>query len=304
MSVYFTIKEHLSVKNIESECVCMPLEAMRVHIANLGAMMLFDRASIYSIKLSADDKEYAFSGKEVTPELHALIRAMMDANETVELVAEYGYSLTLGLDYLQPGFYVSEVVEEELKERPEEAGNLFYSMYHEEDGCVGTGDLVAYGTKDGKQYNGKIEPTEADLPDRGNWIAADPPVCFCADAEELEEMDVDAIKEACRAFCVLDKDILWEDKVDNVSIGERKCRYPNITFCRDEEGIEFYVNNVTLETKADFERYIALCSNLIRATEGQCSMLTQFVDFSLDDARTIDLDFDVDGNCTVKMASV
>jgi hypothetical protein len=103
---------------------------------------------------------------------------------------------------------------------------------------------------------------------------------------------------------VLDKDILWEDKVDNVSIGESKCRYPNITFCRDEEGIEFYVNNVTLETKAAFERYIALCSNLIRATEGQCSMLTQFVDFSLDDARAIDLDFDAEGNCTVKMASV
>lgn len=284
MSVYYIVKEHLSIKHVNREYRYEPIDAVTEQVASLAEMMMLDQATIHSAKLLADGKEYTFSGKEVTPELHALVRALSHAEE-VDFVATFSfYEWGRTLSGADIGDVVREAVEKQLKENPAEAENIFYSVYNGlEWGVEGVGNLLAYGNKGGKHYNGLVEDI-AELPTSGDWNQEDCTVAYGATSEELVGKDVEAIERACLAFSELEN--------------------ADVDFDRDEKGVDFSLSGVFLKTKEDFEKYIALCAELFRVTDGECSTIAKFVDFSQDDARTIDLDFDAEGNCTVKMLSV
>ena len=80
MSIYYDVKEHLSVKNARGSNADIPIGAMRFQLSLLGALMLTDNAAITSLKLTVDGEKHQFSGKEVTPALHNLLQAMERGN--------------------------------------------------------------------------------------------------------------------------------------------------------------------------------------------------------------------------------
>lgn len=82
----------------------------------------------------------------------------------MEIVADYSFRWNAASGHLNAGpFAVCNCVEGLLKEAPEQAENIFCSMYNEADCDIG-GVLVAYGKKDGKVYHGK----DAAVPELGN----------------------------------------------------------------------------------------------------------------------------------------
>ena len=146
MSVYYTVKEKLTVRNREA-CEEM-IYSMKCQLSLLGVLMLQDDAAIEKISLKADGKEYTFSGKEITPELHALLRAMDDA-EALELEAIYDYTWRLCYEDMNIGpFAVCETAEMLLKNDPSAANDFYYYMYNEAD-CASDdiGKSVEYGKK-------------------------------------------------------------------------------------------------------------------------------------------------------------
>lgn len=146
MSVYYTVKENLTVRKAET-CEEM-IFVMKHQLSLLGFLMLQDDASIEKLTLKADGAEYTFSGREITPELHTLLRAMDNA-ETLELEAVYDYNWRLGYEDMNIGpFAVCETAETLLKNDPSAANDFYYYMYNNAD-CNpdDEGKTVEYGTK-------------------------------------------------------------------------------------------------------------------------------------------------------------
>lgn len=149
MGVYYTIKEKLTVRNREA-CEEM-VDRMKYQLSLLGVLMLQDDAAIEKLALKADGKEYHFSGTEITPDLHTLLRAMDDA-ETLELEAAYDFTWRLRYENMNIGpFAVCETAETLLKENPSAENDFFYYMYNIAD-AVDDSDLeqgisVQYGSE-------------------------------------------------------------------------------------------------------------------------------------------------------------
>lgn len=279
MSVYYTVKEHLIVKNMTKASI--PVEVMKRQLSLLGALMLTDDAYVTTLELTVDGAEHRFSGKEISSDLHTLLRAM-DQGKNMELVANYEYRWRSSMDYLSVGpFAVCDCVKDCLQEDPKQAENLFYSMYNEADCESGAGILTAYGKKDGKTYNGQIELTSAALPEDGVWKNQDTTIVFEADL--TDDMDYASIEQICHAF---------------------EERFPDVSFEQNEHSVYFCVNNLTLRSKAEFEGLIDLYAKLICATDGECGMIGEFVDLSGKDAGILELDIEADGSFTLKSAVI
>ena len=144
MSVNYIVKEKLIVNNAE---ICEDIILVMKHqFSLLGCLMLQDDAAIESISLKADGKEYHFSGSEITPELHTLLRAMDNVN-TLELEADYNYNWRLCYEDMNIGpFAVCETAQMLLKDDPSAESCFFYSMYNDAD-CNNEdeGKTVEYG---------------------------------------------------------------------------------------------------------------------------------------------------------------
>lgn len=281
MSVYYNVKEHLVVKNTHENGADILVGQMKRQLSLLGALMLTGDATIFSIELIVEHTKFRFSGKEVSPELHALLCAM-DHGNSMELVADYCFRWSASLDYLNVGpFAVCSCVENLLDEDPEQAENIFYSMYNEADCASGAGVLVAYGKKDGNAYHGQIEFIPSVLPEDGIWENHDTTIVF--DADLTDDMDIAAIEQIGRTFAE---------------------RFPDVRFDGDKSGMNLYVDNLTLHSKSEFEALIDLYSKLIRATNGMCSMIGEFVDLSGKDAVVLQLEIEMDGSYSLMVASV
>lgn len=280
MSVYYTLKEHLIVKNLHERGNDIPVAQMKRQLSLLGALMLTDDAAIASLEVIADGTTYRFSGKEVSPELHALLRGM-DQGDSVEIVADYSFRWNAASEHLNAGHLaVCGCVEKLLKEAPEQAENIFYSVYNEADCNIG-GVLVAYGKKDGKLYHGIVEPAPAALPEDGVWENAGTTILF-ADAC-TDETDVAAIAQIGHTLAE---------------------RFPNVKFTRDENGVSLYADFLTLRSKVDFELLIEQYARLLRATDGKCSLLGCFADLNGKDAAVVELDIEADSSYTLNIARV
>lgn len=92
---------------------------------------------------------------------------------------------------------MASCVEQLLREEPELAEDIFYSMYNEAD-CGTGGGLTAYGKKDGKAYHGAIAFVPAALPEDGVWENHDTTIVF--DDDLTDDMDIAAIEQIGSAF--------------------------------------------------------------------------------------------------------
>lgn len=281
MSICYDVKEHLSVKNARGSNADIPIGVMRFQLSLLGALMLTDNSAITSLELTVDGEKHQFSGKEVTPALHTLLRSMEQGNN-VDIVVQYRYRWSSSWDYLNVGPHaVASCVEELLKEEPELAENIFYSMYNEAD-CDTGGAMVAYGKKDGKVYQGSVAFVPAALPENGVWENHETTIVF--DEDLTDDMDIAAIEQIGHAFVQ---------------------KFPNsASFIQDKDGVCLTVNDLTLRSKAEFETVIDLYSALIRATKDKCGMIGEFVDLSGKDAALLTLDIQADGSYYLKIARV
>lgn len=283
MSVVYSINETLKIKNEHNYKLIVG--AIRFQYTLLGALMLNNDAKVFELNLKADGKDYSFSGEAVTPEFKELLDAMRSAIE-IELNASYEYWWRGGYANMNIGpFPVCELIEDMLKEGDVEAKDFFYSMYNSADCEQGYGILSAFGEKDGKQYCGVIEAKVVEeLPEDGEWYAAD--TLICCEVEDLSEVNADEVIAACRAFD---------------SIGG------DYTLDANENGIDFYLNDVKpLGCREDFEKYIDLDLGLYRTVYDGPGMgdNLQFIDESGTIPRLLELEINIDGSYTVKMASV
>ena len=272
MSVYYEVKEHIILKNVDSEkCDCNNVKYDIIEtIAQIGYSMLWNHGVVWNLALNADGTNYSFKGREITPELHGILRAIGDAKD-IELVLEYdGYNVD---------FPMLEGVEDMLNEYPEAAENLFYSMYNKADCSNGAGVLVAYGKKDGVLYSGIVEPKEVSAAEDGEWVSEDTVVVF--DDEITEEMDVEKIKKCAAAFADMGADVDYE---------------------KDE--ISFYVNYIKLSSVAEVEKFIKIYNELSDATCGRCGYIAEFADKSADEVRIMTIDFNADSTVTIKIAKI
>ena len=115
MSVYYTVKEHISIKNSKNDLV---ISSIIDTIASIGKQMLYDRAEIRQLSLEADGKAYSFVGREITHELHEILRAISNAT-ALELALEY--------DSVNCDFPLAQCVEEAIEADSSLADDLFYS---------------------------------------------------------------------------------------------------------------------------------------------------------------------------------
>lgn len=279
MSFIYDVKEHLTVKNAQWSNADIPIGAMRFQLSLLGALMLTDNAAITSLELTVDGEKHQFSGKEVTPALHTLLRAMEQGNN-VDIVVQYWYRWSSNWDYLNVGpFAVTSCVGELLKEEPELAENIFYSMYNEAD-CDTGGAMAAYGKRDGEIYQGSVAFVPAALPENGVWENHDTTIVF--DDDLTDDMDIAAIEQIGHTFVQ---------------------KFPDsASFIRDKDGVCLTVNDLTLRSKAEFETVIDLYSGLIRATNDKCGMIGEFVDLSGKDAALLTLDIQADGSYDLEIS--
>jgi hypothetical protein len=61
---------------------------------------------------------------------------------------------------------------------------------------------------------------------------------------------------------------------------------------------------MTINTTEKFERFIELCIELGRITNGQCGFMLEFVDASGSDARIMQIDLGDNGEYSIWMANV
>lgn len=268
MSVYYNVKEHISVKNYQDDCIT---SAIVDTIVSIGSQMLYDRATVAGISLNADGKQYFFEGREVTPKLHELIRAVESAT-TIDLVMQY--------DSVNCDFCIAEAVAEAYETDPKAADAVFYSLYNKADCNSGAGVLLAYGKKDGEFYNGPIEQKVSSFVE-GIWYNEDTLVAFGGSTSEV--LNLEDLKTCVTAFSALGADVDFRIEGDEIT---------------------FYVNDMTIKTVAEFERFVDLCKEVQRLTHGDAGFILEFVDMSDAEAQVMIVDLDDNGTSTVGVASI
>lgn len=268
MSVYYNVKEHISINNFQDEEV---ISSIIETIASVAQMMLYDRAKINSLSLCANGELHSFEGHEITSKLHEIIRAI-GAATTMDLVMSY--------DSVNCEFPISKVVSKKFRTNSEHVGKLFYSLYNKADCNSGVGLLSAYGEKNGLFYHGPIEPKISSFVE-GEWYSEDTLVTFEADLDAT--VDIENLKKCVDGFFSVGADVDF-----------RVC----------EKEISLFINNMTINTTEKFERFIELCIELNRITNGQCGFMLEFVDTSGSDARIMQIDLGDNGEYSIWIATI
>lgn len=267
MSVYYDVREHVVLKNKAAENLCFDVAE---NIVQICYRMLWDRAAIWKLELTADGKEYSFKGREITPDLHEIIRAIANASE-IDMVIDY--------DGFNFDFELMESVEKTLKDIPELASDIIYSVYNKADCELGAGYLSAFGSKDVVVYSGSIDSESVVAHLDGEWVSEDTSVVF--DADVTEDMDVEAIKTCAHDFADLGVDVDF-----------------------DEEKLILYVNYIVLRSVDDIKRFIDIYNALDKATCSKCGYMAEFADKTQAEVRVMKIDFDEQGNSVFEIIAV
>ena len=238
MSISHYVFEHLTVKKNEKDEDSSPVSVMIGQLSALAAVMLADDYNaIHRLKLIADGTEYTYSGAEITPAFREILKAMSEAKE-IDFLIDYRYVWRFGwqmYDLLGP-FVLTEFFEK--ADEDEDLSNAFYCAWYSEESDEGPGVLVAFGEKDGKTYSGPVEWKEVSSIPEGIWdenFAA--PILVESD-DPIDIAQYPEFLETCRELNDLGHDTFFE---------------------YDKEGITFYLNNITMKTQEQKEKYVALC---------------------------------------------
>lgn len=266
MSICYTVKEHLSVRDARESADCDLLFLASHQIALLASRMLEDEGEIFSLQLVADGEEYAFSGREITPQLHAVLRALCTA-KTVDLCIDYSFVWRAEIDELDVGpFVLCGAVEELLAEDERQYENVFYSMYHQADSSFGDGVLVAHGQKNGRRFCGMVDFLPSELPETGCWENAD--TLLVLEAPPFSGVDAAFLGRVAQDFSELGAEVVCQEAAQELC---------------------FYVNRLVLRSKEGFLRLIELYRRLQAAVGDEPLFLGGLVDLSGRDAAILEL---------------
>lgn len=279
MSVIYEVREHLTVADSRRHREIVELMAWQLGM--LGPIMMADEADVISLEVVADGRRLLFSGSEVTPRFHELLRAIRSAR-VLEVHAAYRYTWRMKYEHLDPGpFAMSARCRVLGNEGPKALEGLFYAMYHIAGCSDGAGALAAFGEKNGRFFNGRIEPRRISaFPEGGIWSA--PRTAVAYEEEDLSGRDAEGIRQVCEALCAMSGESWFES---------------------GEEGIRFFLDGLTLESREEYERFVRLAAELIRLTEGECGVNSVFVDHSGPEDRILELDIGWNGACALRLAA-
>ena len=277
MGTIFTVSETLNVNNTPALSDLKALAEEQLLI--MGVLMLNDDAKFSSLTLSADGKEYAFSGEAPCTEFYALLTALHNA-EDFSLSSTYNFrSPGFGYLALQAGPFnfkneFSDYSEEELK-------GIFYSAWYTTDeNTDDSGCMAAYGEKDGNFYFGEVEYSPVDPADAaGTWWNPITDLCF-----EPEALEVEKVPEALRY-----RDIY-------ISMSD--------TDPRDDSDPEFISNCITLRSAYDIKAYIEVVSGLMSLSSDCAGSCGYFLDDSGSFPRMLHIDVHADGSADVLLAQI
>ena len=164
--------------------------------------------------------------------------------------------------------------------------DLFYVMYQDCEctRCDGECLLLAYGEKDGKKYNGKIEFAETDaLPD-GVWNAISTAITY----DEDENDDAAQIRETAEKIYYCAHKYEPKEQVD---------KYLSDDIYLDRDGtLTFCLNDMELHNNQQLQELITLFKQLNeQATE---DLIFTFVvcDLESDNPRIFKVEFNYDGS--------
>ena len=268
MSVYFNVKEHLSISQprFDPDGCTVPYDLsaiMRGQLAALGALNLLGEGGLYSLHLVADGKAFDITEDRIDETYKAALAAMFDA-KTLELTVDYYYESSVGwamYDLVGPfplAEYLKEIGRDDLK-------GIFYSAWHHADSGDGPGQLMAYGEKNGTFYHGEIDYAEVPEIPAGLWDSADTAVVV-----EPEHFDPEAhpeVVEACKVFMTL------SDEVYLVTDG----------------GLDFCLNSISLDSPEKGKRFLEAMTRLKALMPDDFCMMADFVDISGPDPRMMSI---------------
>ena len=269
MSVAYSIMEHLKVKKTDDSNYSLPVEIMNGQLAALAALMVMDEAKVYRMKLIADGVEYGFSGDEVTPAFKQILQIMSDAKE-IDFSIDYHYLWRAGWQmYELVGPFVLMNFFDDPGE--EDVSDVFYSAWNNADCDEGPGKLVAYGKHNGKEYSGLVDFEQVSAIPEGKWEEQRSTVIIDTD----ESFNAEAHPELlgiCRELANMSRDSILD--VD--------------------DGLTFYLNNVTIDTAEQRTRYEELLKQLVTAAPEDLDLYIDgaFLDPFGADARLMTIEHD------------
>ena len=271
MSIYYTVKEHFSIKNTAGFSDIIDLIAD--HFSQIGERLPSKNSFVIEFKLIADNKAYSFNDKEL---LNTLKKA-----KSIDYTMHYEYRND-DCDNVGP-FEICDFIESKLENDETATENVFFSMYNSADCEPGAGVLCAFGIKNGVLYNGVLQPAPSELPENGAWITPD--TCVVFDDALTESMNPEQIKECAEAFS---------------EMGD----HTDVDFRNNPNGISLFVNYLELQSKKDFESFIEISKKLLSATDGKAGVSGEFVDLDSEDAKILVIDFEESGSYSVKSTAL
>lgn len=280
MSVAYSIFEHLKVRKNTEDDYSIPVNIMVGQLASLAALMLSGEANIYSMKLVADGKEYAYQGDELTPGYKQILDAMSDAKE-IDFSIDYHYLRRAGWQMYE---LVGPFPLMDFFDNPgeEDVSDAFYTAWNNADCEDGPGKLVAYGEHNGKVYSGLVEFEKVESIPEGTWDEQNTPVIIDTD-EDFDAQNCPELLKAC------------QDLADMASDYVLDCG----------AGLTFFLNNITIKTAEQRERYVELVQHLAEVVPDEigCTIDGAFIDYSKENVRLMTIEHD-GHDVVIKVAKV
>lgn len=274
MSIHYDFKETIRIEDTEKsyEVFCVFVN----HLLKLGAEIIDDNVRIHKIKIIADENKKEFSGETITEDYQELVRAVKEAT-SIEAVLDYdywqkgGFTIANGKIIWDESADLFDMAEYISKLDNEQRDGLFYSLYNYADCSETSGQLSAYGEKNGKMYNGIVKADTISTLPNGVWYSH--PTAIVYDVEDVENIEeVESICDAMTKF----------SSYDELSVNGNE--------------ISFYLNNLELKNDAELVEFVGLCQKLIKATNGEYYGADELnlTDLASDDGRIVNIKIDAD----------
>ena len=274
MSIHYDFKETIRIADTEKsyEAFCVFVN----HLLKLGAEIIDDNARIHKIQIIADNNKKEFSSETITKDYQELVRAVKEA-ASVEAVLDYdfwqkgGFTIANGKIIWDESADLFDIAEYISKLDDEQRDGLFYSLYNYADCSETSGQLAAYGEKNGKMYNGIVKAETIAILPNGVWYSH--PTAIVYDVEDVE--NIEEVESVCDAMTKF-------SSYDELSVNGNE--------------ISFYLNNLELKNDAELVEFAGLCQKLLKATNSECYGATELnlADLISDDGRIVNIKIDAD----------
>ena len=211
------------------------------------------------------------------------------SDEEADLFLKTGYEYKTG-DYTFTALASPEYSADFFEKLTEENSmdHAFYLSHIEDTGYETDGEITAYGTLNGKKYNGIIDFREVSkLPPCHCWTALCTELCFELESCYLSDFTPEEINQLMNC-CIA----LGRHSMDNYDLE------------LEDDYFWFALNNLVLEGEEDLEDFLALVKRLAKLTKGHFSSKAELLEIKDEFRSIIRLTFDSYGDYKIEVAGV